>query len=95
MITKDDIEAFSDTYEMDEAVSGDHEEFEVMEEPSPYDQSRWTTFYSVVLKHVPTETFWNVTYQRGSTEYQECDADYEMVRVYPHSVMKTVYKTTE
>jgi hypothetical protein len=54
------------------------------------DQSRWTTSYSQVFQNKLDETFWEVSWDRPSTEYQECDLDARKTQVIP--VTTTVIK---
>ncbi len=36
------------------------------------DQRRWVTVLDAVFKHKPTGKFYSLSWERGSTEYQEC-----------------------
>lgn len=36
-------------------------------------QSRWSTYYARVYNDPIDNTYWRITWERGSTEYQESD----------------------
>lgn len=92
MITQEDIEAFQDNEEVDEIVNGWHDDFETMFPEHVIDTSRWSTFYEMVTKHKASGTFWQISWEVGSTEYQDVDFDPSFVQVYPHQITTTVYK---
>lgn len=94
MITKEDIEAFQDDEAVDDITNDWHDDFETVEKPSVFDTDRWHTYYEMVAKHKESGTFWNISWQVGSTEYQECDFEPHIQQVYPHVVTTTVYKST-
>ncbi len=74
-----------------EVLWEDHEDFKGVTEKNIYDQSRWDTFYERVFKYLPDGTFWKISWQEGSTEYQETDFDPHVVQVYPKAVETTIY----
>jgi len=75
-------------------VWGEHWDFEGITKERVEETSRWSMFCEKEVKEVKTGHFYNVSWQVGATENQECDLDARMVRVYPHQVTTTVYKTT-
>ena len=72
--TWDDEEEF-----FEELTEGDT--FTPVTEESIYDQRRWVTCYEQVFKRVSDDTFWNFSWEIGSTEYQECCSQVEPVEV--------------
>ena len=54
------------------------------------EQDRWHTYYSKVVKS-PLGVPYQVSWANGSTEYQECDPDYQMVKVKPVTKTITTY----
>jgi len=61
-------------------------------------QSRWMTQYSQVWKDKRNNDFWEITWERGSTEYQDdassLEDSIETARVYPKQITTTVYERT-
>ncbi len=65
------------------------------------EHSRWHRNYTLVLKDT-AERFWGLLYSVGATEEQENempwvglsdDEQIDLIRLYPHTVTTTVYKT--
>jgi hypothetical protein len=55
--------------------------------------SRWSKFYEQVFKDTRDETFWEISWSRGATEYQDNGVeDVSVQQVWPHLVTTTVYK---
>jgi hypothetical protein len=80
------------------------EEFEEITEGDDYkpvtrskieDQRRWATMYSQVFQNTKDDTYWELTWQQGSTEQQECDLEATKVKVVPKQVTKTIYVIAE
>lgn len=67
-------------------------EWETLEEEKILDQGRWHTFYSKVVKS-PLGVPYQITWKAGSTECQECEPDYKMVKVKPITETITTYVT--
>lgn len=67
--------------------------FEKAAEKTIDEQSRWSTFFSQVYKDTRDETFWEIYWSRGSTEYQDEDIkdNLGVTQVYPKEVTTTVY----
>lgn len=54
---------------------------------------RWSKFYEQVFRDTRDGTFWEISWSRGATEYQDEGAEGVSVQqVWPHSVMVTQYK---
>jgi hypothetical protein len=69
------------------------EGWEIVEGPDLYEQSRWSTFYSTVVK-TPEDTYYSYITERGSTESQDVDFSYddlEFVKVVPTEVTSIEY----
>ena len=75
---------------LQEIVWDDHEDF-VHIEGEMYDQYRWHTYYSKVVKQNSTGKFFELTYGEGSTEYQEWEGDITFTEVMPQEVTVTKY----
>ncbi len=70
----------------------DREDFECVTDEQMVGKSRWSTHYKQVFKRLSDQTFWQIRWTRGSTEYQdEGYEDLEMCQVWPKQVTKTVY----
>jgi len=77
----------------DEDVLWDDNEFTKVTKPEIDGQSRWSTFYSQILKYNKDGTFWDARWSRGSTEMQdEGVEDLELVQVEPVEITVTQYK---
>ena len=70
---------------------GDHPKYETVIDEHVVETSRWSKFMSMVTKDTVTGKLYEVTWEVGATEYQECEPDFEMVEVYPKEVTTTVY----
>lgn len=64
-MTRDEAQLYID-HELE-----DYKDYKVVEPKTIVDQSRWSTFYTSVLEHIPTKTFWEIGWSRGSTECQD------------------------
>lgn len=54
--------------------------------------SRWSKFYEQVFKDTRDGTFWEITWSRGATEYQDNGIeDVEVAQVWPVEVTVTRY----
>ena len=69
----------------------DDENFEEVTAREIEDQGRWSTFYSQVFKD-KDGNFWQASWERGSTEYQEVDPNLLVVAVEPYEEIVTKYK---
>lgn len=79
----------------EEVVYGD--EYEKVTGKTVTDTSRWHTFYEQVFKKISDNTFWELSWRQGSTEYQnEGPEDVELVEVVPTevTVIKYIRKTS-
>lgn len=55
--------------------------------------SRWSKFYEQVFKDTRDGTFWEISWSRGATEYQDNGVeDVSVQQVWPHQVTTTVYR---
>ena len=58
-----------------------------------YETSRWRNYYRQVFKYDLDGTFWEASWARGSTEYQdEGIEDFSLVQVEPKEVTTTIYE---
>ena len=64
--------------------------WETLQEETIDRQDRWRTYYSTVVKS-PEGVPYQISWASGSTEYQECDPDYHMVKVRPIQETITTY----
>ncbi|QOV06107.1 hypothetical protein CPT_Pasto_033 [Rhizobium phage Pasto] len=54
--------------------------------------SRWSKFYEQVFKDTRTGDFWEISWSRGATEYQDQGVeDVEVRQVWPKVVQRTIY----
>lgn len=86
-----DLTGFDDP--MEDVLFG--ETFERVTEESIYDQDRWHTYYTQVLKHKKTGEYWRADWVAGSTEYQECNPDLTLTQVTPKEVTAIQYFEVE
>ena len=57
------------------------------------DKSRWAIRYRNVYKDIRDNTFWQICYDRGATEYQDgTDLNINVKQVFPEETVITVYK---
>lgn len=95
MSIREKLEALSEN-ELEQLISEDHElcnEFTAMTEAEIVDQSRWSTHYRQVFKHVD-DSFWRFSWSRGSTEYQDNGPENIFIeQVYPKEVTVIKYVT--
>jgi hypothetical protein len=75
----------------DEEDFFDDEDFTEVTREKIEDQRRWSTMFSQVFKY-KDGTFWEASWERGSTEYQETDLELSVVQVEPVQVTVTKYK---
>lgn len=68
--------------------------WETLEEEKIDDEDRWNTYFSKVVKS-PLGFSYKVSWAKGSTENQDCDLKYQMVRVKPFQVTTTTYVKDE
>jgi len=73
----------------EELTEGDT--FEPVTEESIYDQRRWVTCYEMVFKRVSDGTFWDFSWERGSTENQESFLNLYCSQVEPVEVSRIEY----
>lgn len=70
-------------------------EFEFFEHVTPeqiIDQGRWSTYYAQVWHDTRDDTYWELTWGRGSTEYQDGGPEgVSFTQVVPKQVMVTKY----
>ena len=84
----------------DDVTWSDHPDFDDMEGTEEIVcQDRWTTYYTKIVKHTPTDTFYRIDWAVGSTEYQECDTfdsdPVTLVKVEPYEKTITAYRKVE
>jgi len=77
----------------EELTEGDT--FTPVTEKSIFDQRRWTTCYEQVFKRVSDDTFWDFSWESGSTEYQESSLNLYCSQVEPVEVTKVEYHTVK
>lgn len=71
----------------------DQESYEEVTNAKITGDSRWSKFYEQVFKDTRDGTFWEISWSRGATEYQDEGAeDVTVQQVWPHQVTKTVYR---
>lgn len=71
----------------DDFYSLDEEEgFTCVRDTEIEDQDRWHTYKSAVFQNKEDGKFWRQSWREGSTEYQECDANFSFVEVVPIQV---------
>lgn len=88
-----ELEEFSNLYGIvteDFWGLGDAEGFECVEESAISCQDRWRTYWKATYK-AHDGKFWTQTWVAGSTEYQDCDPDFEFFEVEPVEVTKIIY----
>lgn len=66
MITEEDLKLI---------LSEDHEDYEPETSEEILFQSRWSTHFSQVFHRVSDHTYWELSWSRGSTEYQDEGAE--------------------
>lgn len=75
-------------------VREDTEDWDMIEEKI-VDQRRWVTVFEGIFKHKPSEKYYRVSYDRGSTESQENEYFYgkeiEFQEVEQKEVLKKVW----
>lgn len=67
------------------------EDFEEVEKERIIDQDRWHTYFSQILKY-KDGTYWRANWRAGSTEYQECEPDFNLFKVRPQLEFVTTYE---
>lgn len=65
--------------------------WEAVTDAEMVDQRRWVTIFEQVFKS-PEGKYFEISWERGSTEYQESDAPPYMVEVEPYEVTVTKYR---
>jgi hypothetical protein len=79
-------------------IGEDHEEqefFESVQGPDITGDSRWSKFYEQVFKDTRDGAFWEISWDRGATEYQdEGPENVTVQQVWPRQVTRTIYATT-
>jgi hypothetical protein len=74
----------------------DAENYTEVTSPEIYDQGRWETSFSQVFRDCRDNSFWEISWTRGSTEFQdEGPENIEVRQVWPHQVTVTQYKPEE
>ncbi len=69
-----------------------HDDLTTVEEESITDKGRWSTYYQKVVLHKPTQTYWYLSWSRGSTEYQDNGVEgLTAIQVVPKEVTVTKY----
>jgi hypothetical protein len=58
-----------------------------------FDQRRWVTCFTRVAKRLSDETYWDFSWELGSTECQEVDLELTIQQVFPKQVTQTIYTT--
>lgn len=83
------------TDEIREVVWGDHKDFKTVVGESVIDTGRWENFMEMVVQQVSTGKFYQIEWEEGATEYQECDFDPRIYEVFPKEVTQTIYVTKQ
>lgn len=78
-----------------EIIWWDHPDYESVTGAKVDDTSRWSNFMSMIVRKVGTEEYYDLSWKVGATEYQECDLDAAMIRVYPKEVTQVIYVTKD
>lgn len=69
-----------------------YDDYKEVTQPEIYDQTRWSTIYTQVVQHKPSDTFWEISWSRGSTEIQDNGIeDVDVFEVVPKEVTITKY----
>lgn len=86
----------------DDILTLDIEEFEDLiydktiitevQKAKPVYQARWRTTWESIYQHLESGRYFRYTYDRGSTEQQEVDRNYNIEEVYPVEVTVVVYR---
>ena len=82
-----------ETEDFEDITFGDHPDYKTVVDEEVVDTSRWSQFMRMVTKEIKTGKFFEVTWEVGATEYQECEPGFEMVEVFPKEIIKTIYTT--
>jgi len=73
----------------------EHEEQEFFKEITSAEitgDSRWSKFYEQVWQDTRDGTFWEISWSRGATEYQDNGTeDVSVQQVWPREVTRTIY----
>jgi hypothetical protein len=79
---------------LDNIIYGDDPEFETIEKETAIGQGRWYTYWTMIVKYKPTGHFYQVKYNKGSTEMQdEGPMDITIDQCWPQEVTRTIYTT--
>lgn len=83
--------------EAQEAIYGDSEDWKRMTLRSITDTSRWSIYYTQILRHVPTGKLYEFNWSSGATEQQdespfEYQDTYEPIEVVATEKLVTVYE---
>lgn len=74
----------------EEITEGD--DYEEVTSQTIIDRSRWSTFYEQVFKKISDGTYWELSWSRGSTEYQDDGPeDVSICEVVPQEVTVISY----
>lgn len=77
-------------------IWGDDENFEAVTDEEMEEGGRWNNYFSCVFKYIPNGKFYDISWSRGATEYQdEGPEDFSICEVVPKEVVKTVYEQVE
>lgn len=69
-----------------------HDDLAVVTDETIEGTGRWSTYFSIVVMHKPTQTYWRLSWSRGSTEYQDNGVeDLTATQVVPKEVTVTQY----
>ncbi|TCR92600.1 hypothetical protein [Rhizobium sp. BK376] len=74
-------------------LEGDH--YENVQPAEITGDSRWSKFYEAVYRDKRDGTFWEISWSRGATEYQDQGVeDVAIQQVWPREVTRTIYVTS-
>ena len=72
----------------------EEDDYELIEDATIYNKTRWHLYYYMVYRHIEDNTFWRITYRQGATELQDDGPeDISVVQVYPRE--KTIIEYVE
>lgn len=72
---------------------GDHPDYEIVNDPSIVEQSRWSVYKTAVAKHKATGKFYQLDWGEGATEYQDGQDEPAYIQeAEPYEVTVTKYR---
>ena len=74
-------------------VYGDFDTFDVVVDEHVTGTSRWSNHWSAVVKHAPSDTYFEFNWEVGATEYQDNDLNLTVHEVWPYEETVTKYRS--